>query len=285
MLIALVEKYVAADHDISQRTALMLRILVAVIGGLFLAFGVRLLKRPIRFGDGIRSLLLVDSEMRERPLAEDLPWFAASAALGAALALLYVLRAWFPEASSVRALYREDGVFETLTAIVSAVSGGMFVVLAMQTRRMVPHDERRQRAIARIVLFLAAAACLLFALEEISWGQRIFGWETPAFLRGANYQGETNLHNLVFGLPQVLNWGLTAYCVLAVLSWVGRLRRRFVWVGMLFPHPCLLPLVFLGVFATGEIQEEIVVSLLLLHTFRVLLHVRRSAASSRAVSI
>lgn len=38
---------------------------------------------------------------------------------------------------------------------------------------------------------------ILAALEEISWGQRLLGFETPLWLKGANYQEETNLHNLI----------------------------------------------------------------------------------------
>lgn len=34
--------------------------------------------------------------------------------------------------------------------------------------------------------------------EEISWGQRIFGWSTPEALAEVNYQQETNIHNLDF---------------------------------------------------------------------------------------
>ena len=37
---------------------------------------------------------------------------------------------------------------------------------------------------------------LLVPLEEISWGQRIFGIDTPDFLVSRNLQKETNLHNL-----------------------------------------------------------------------------------------
>lgn len=35
--------------------------------------------------------------------------------------------------------------------------------------------------------------------EEISWGQRIFDWETGAFFQQVNTQGETNIHNLKIG--------------------------------------------------------------------------------------
>ena len=33
-------------------------------------------------------------------------------------------------------------------------------------------------------------------MEEVSWGQRLFGWGTPAILNEFNVQGETTLHNL-----------------------------------------------------------------------------------------
>jgi len=35
--------------------------------------------------------------------------------------------------------------------------------------------------------------------EEISWGQRIFGWESGAFFKQVNAQQQTNFHNLVIG--------------------------------------------------------------------------------------
>ena len=55
-------------------------------------------------------------------------------------------------------------------------------------------------------LWLATGLTALYALlfffaagEEISWGQRIFGWEASDFFAENNYQGETNLHNLMVG--------------------------------------------------------------------------------------
>jgi hypothetical protein len=35
------------------------------------------------------------------------------------------------------------------------------------------------------------------AAEEISWGQRIFNWETPSWIASVNVQRETNIHNLL----------------------------------------------------------------------------------------
>lgn len=45
--------------------------------------------------------------------------------------------------------------------------------------------------------YLLAILCLLAAGEEISWGQRLLGLETPETLKSLNYQQELNVHNLI----------------------------------------------------------------------------------------
>lgn len=53
------------------------------------------------------------------------------------------------------------------------------------------------RKTKRNIWFLALAVLMfVYFGEEISWGQRIFGWETPAALKELNAQRETNIHNL-----------------------------------------------------------------------------------------
>ena len=52
--------------------------------------------------------------------------------------------------------------------------------------------------------FILCIAWLIFALEEISWGQRIFGIESPEFFLGHNYQQETNIHN--FFINPLAQW-------------------------------------------------------------------------------
>lgn len=48
----------------------------------------------------------------------------------------------------------------------------------------------------RVVYLLLAVLMFICAGEEISWGQRIFGWGTPEGWSEMNAQAETNLHNL-----------------------------------------------------------------------------------------
>ncbi len=48
--------------------------------------------------------------------------------------------------------------------------------------------------------FLALAiSCLYVFMEEISWGQRLFGIATPEFFKQHNLQREINLHNMLTG--------------------------------------------------------------------------------------
>ena len=97
-----------------------------------------------------------------------------------------------------------------------------------------------RRGAAGLTLFYA----LLFFLaagEEISWGQRIIGWESGEFFQENNQQVETNVHNLVvFGsqltktlFGPVLTAIILVYLVVLPLlyvrtDWVQRLSDRFV---------------------------------------------------------
>ena len=42
-----------------------------------------------------------------------------------------------------------------------------------------------------------AAFCVVVAMEEISWGQRVFGYSPPRYFLEKNYQQEFNLHNVM----------------------------------------------------------------------------------------
>ena len=76
----------------------------------------------------------------------------------------------------------EDGFFEYLTAVLFFLASILFLVVALKKRN----------------LWFAGLFLLLFvgAGEEISWGQRLLGIETPQELKKVNVQGEITLHNL-----------------------------------------------------------------------------------------
>lgn len=89
--------------------------------------------------------------------------------------------------------YSEDQSFENMTAAFLLAAGVLFLAAAVRTRRL--RGPWRPAIVAALVL--VGAACIFLGLEEISYGQRIFGWRTPAELSVENLQGETNLHNFI----------------------------------------------------------------------------------------
>ncbi len=76
----------------------------------------------------------------------------------------------------------EDGLFEYFTAIFFLAACLVFGRIFFRTRKIF-------FLLLSIVLFVGFG-------EEISWGQRIFGFGTPDYLMQHNVQGETTLHNI-----------------------------------------------------------------------------------------
>ncbi|NQV22608.1 MAG: hypothetical protein HQ511_14440 [Rhodospirillales bacterium] len=88
----------------------------------------------------------------------------------------------------------EDGPIENTTAIIYAVAGCIFFITARRAGFQVSGGSRW----GRVFLLIWALGSFIIAGEEISWGQRIFGFETPEAVAEINQQQETTLHNLHF---------------------------------------------------------------------------------------
>ena len=78
----------------------------------------------------------------------------------------------------------EDGLFEYLTAIFFFISSVLFFLEFFSHKNI-------------FILLLSILMFLAFG-EEISWGQRIFGFSTPDIIDKINVQHEFNIHNLWF---------------------------------------------------------------------------------------
>jgi len=91
--------------------------------------------------------------------------------------------------------YQEDMLFEWMTAIFYFAASGILVMTFF-----------KKDISGRYKLFIIAFAILFFfvAMEEISWGQRLLGIETPETYAEINEQGETTIHNLHTSLFQFL---------------------------------------------------------------------------------
>ncbi len=132
---------------------------------------------------------------------------------------------------------REDGLVENLTAIALFAAAVIVIVKLWRAR-----GESTLRTACHVIF----ALMLIFgAGEEISWGQRIFGWESGEFFLEHNDQKETNLHNLIvndtkinkFVFGQILTGFLAIYFLVLPFAFRGMKRVRAVVNRMGIPVP------------------------------------------------
>jgi hypothetical protein len=110
----------------------------------------------------------------------------------------------------------------------------------------------------RTLSFLGLAIVFFVAFgEEISWGQRILGIETPESLEGINDQGETNLHNLSTSKTNALFqlFWLVMGVLIPLASLYEPARRRLARLLPILPVP--LAIVFLANQAVVKLADEL----------------------------
>jgi hypothetical protein len=171
--------------------------------------------------------------------------------LFASLAYVAVAEKYFLPAT-LAAINREDGAIEYASA-------GLLLIAAFYAFYVglfaVSHAASR-----RVHLFLAVLFVVMCG-EEISWGQRILGLETPEGLAKLNAQKETNLHNMfgylfdhLFILCFFL-WG----CVVPLLYHISRTCRQLLrWTGIPIPSVGLS----IGMMLITLFQSQIVLAVL-----------------------
>jgi len=125
-----------------------------------------------------------------------------------------------------------------------------FAIAAIRARR---HGRRGLMAL----YLLIAVACFVVAGEEISWGQRILGWGTPAILEDVNHQGEANIHNIgavqrLFNLGELVA-GLYGFA-LPILWAAPRVRARLTRLDPILVPPICTVALFVLPFAYRTIR-------------------------------
>ena len=120
----------------------------------------------------------------------------------------------------------EDGVLEYATIVFLALSG---IILLFNAAAL----WRRGVAFGAALTVIYALVFFFGAGEEMSWGQRIFGWESGDYFQENNFQGETNLHNLVVGsshLAETLFGNVLTAAILLYLVVLPPLYPRLAWL-------------------------------------------------------
>lgn len=88
----------------------------------------------------------------------------------------------------------EDGIVEYLGALsflLAAIIFGWLYIKSNQSNNLWIFKTKKN------IFFILLSLLFVFAAgEEVSWGQRLIGFETPSYIESSNQQGEFNLHNL-----------------------------------------------------------------------------------------
>jgi len=133
-----------------------------------------------------RSALLDREPMRRWEIGAGIVSLVAAAAASAL---------FLSEPAAFHAFAQEDRPLEWASALLLLGAAAIFGLHALRRRR------------EPMTVLLALGLCLvlfLVGMEEISWGQRIFGFATPESLAEMNWQSEFNLHNVQTDLSETV---------------------------------------------------------------------------------
>ena len=173
-----------------------------------------------------------------------------------ALIVLYLVLCYatlFASARIVGAITEEDGVFEYLGAVGLLAAGVLFSMAFVRSRTA--ENRAALGRPARLFLLALGALFLLGAGEELSWGQRLLGLETPEGIAAANRQHEINLHNLHFVYASnfqvfLFFWFTFVLAVPLLAALDGRARDLLRRIVPIIPLP--LGLLFLLNYVLGQ---------------------------------
>lgn len=122
---------------------------------------------------------------------------------------------------AVPRVIKEDGSLEYLQVLLYAIAGCIALLVAV----------RSHSSWVRWAFVVFGLACAFVALEEVSWGERLLGFDPPESIRDLNTQGEMNVHNLA-PVQRFLHLAYILAGLVAGLGWRvaaglpdGRLRR------------------------------------------------------------
>ena len=175
---------------------------------------------------------------------------------------------------SVQDIYRykrllgEGGILEYSQALILFTSAWIGWFISKDFR------QRLSMRLHSVVYAIIAFVMLLVGLEEIAWGQILFGWKTPENIAAVNAQNQTTLHNLEFFQNYLdLNLFLVSVVLLVLVLWrpsIRRMRTKILDEGripnsnLFIPRyfwPLFFCAAFLSYFVATESGTELVINI------------------------
>ena len=224
------------------------KIALAIAGALLLAFVLlwkKFCKLPVIVRICNHRDLVHDSQQDNKILNSSL----AVIIMGMLLACIHIAFGkthWHPRLFEL--LNTEDGIVENISALLFLACS----ITSLATIAMTRPNVRRQT-----VMILFAIGFFLCFGEEISWGQRIFGFGTPESMQAVNVQNEVNIHNM-FGLlsDHIFLLAMLTYGVL--LPALQRIHPFWRSLFSLWGLPIASPGLALGFFIVALLQTNVI---------------------------
>ena len=153
-------------------------------------------------------------------------------------------------------LAREDSLFEYSTMF-GYLTSSIVMILSFRIIFQAKKTKQYPWLIYLFTLGFVAFAMFVIAGEEISWGQRIIGFETPEDVAANNNQLEFNIHNsgqvqpLVFYAYTIITlYCMSAFAIVTALRPIFRNKSAYRFFHLFAPSPLLIaffiPMLFLG---------------------------------------
>ena len=133
------------------------------------------------------------------------------------LFLTYVLAPEFYLAHILEEVQREQGAVEIVTFWSALIGGGMLLASSW-------NFWKSGNWLAAGVIGAVSGATLLFAGEEVGWGQIHFGWETPLWW-STHFGGSTDLHSSRFPVRTLA--AIFLFVIFFLLPLVWKVQRPF----------------------------------------------------------
>lgn len=269
-----VENYLSSDNSISPNTIIRIKTLVITLVLVFITTSILIIPNVRRKiiqvlntyfqTDKAQKLFLTDDLCRKDRLS--LYTLIAGTFLG------FILHFYLLLLTGIR----YEGPMEKLTAFLFPISSIALIISIVRIKKIsIPSKKRKT------ILLILTAFSVIFLLilgEEISWGQRIFGWESYGVFKDYNLQKETNLHNFFLNpiYPYIYPFvGMSSFLVL-LFFWVFKKNENSSLYDLFFPHPSLFFLSFIMACSSfrgeNEAFETLLAIFIFLYSFRIFMY-------------
>ena len=171
----------------------------------------------------------------------------------------------------------EETLIEHLSSLLFLISSIILIISIFYINNI--NVSKKNKVIIKNWLIFCSLALLFMYLEEISYGQQFFNWESTGVFKESNMQNETNLHNFIgpffrFIYP-ILGMGLF---IVLFLMWFFYRGRKPYWIELITPHSSLIVLTFFMAGASfkghSEIFEEMLAFFGILYSIRIFVCLR-----------